>query len=348
MVVFAGGGTGGHLYPALAIAEALVQLRPDVRPFFVGARRGLEARVLPARGLEHLLLPIRGFDRGAGLANLRVLPALARSLGQMAGLFQRLRPELVVVTGGYAGAPAGIMAVLSGVALALQEQNSVPGVTTRQLARFARQIHVAFPESRDRLPARARPRVLESGNPIRPPVALDRDEARRSFGLSPEAQVVLIVGGSQGSAALNRAVLETVRGVEEGSLPRSEGVELLWATGPAHLTGALEALKALGGPAWVQAVGYIDAMERALASADLAVSRAGAMATAEFLAWGVPAVLVPLPTAAADHQTMNALALAGAGAAVHLRESALEELLPAPPVRAGGREPPALGGEAAG
>ncbi|MBW3534970.1 MAG: UDP-N-acetylglucosamine--N-acetylmuramyl-(pentapeptide) pyrophosphoryl-undecaprenol N-acetylglucosamine transferase, partial [Gemmatimonadetes bacterium] len=216
VAVFAGGGTGGHLYPALALANALVELRPDVHPVFVGARRGVEARVLPERGVEHLLLPVRGVDRGAGFSNWRVVPALLHSLQQVGDLFRRRRPEVVVVTGGYAGGPAGLAAILAGVPLVLQEQNSVPGVVTRALSRFAREIHVAFPEVAERLPTRARGRVRVSGNPIEPPRSIDRADARAAFGLDPEGTVALIVGGSQGSRALNEAVLDAVSGVAAG------------------------------------------------------------------------------------------------------------------------------------
>ena len=321
-MVFSGGGTGGHLYPALALADALVELRPDVRPFFVGARRGLEARVLPEQAREHLLVPIRGVARGGGLSNWRVVPALARSLWQVGRLLRRLRPELVVVTGGYAGAPAGIVAAATGRPLVLQEQNAVPGLTTRLLARRARQIHAAFPEVADALPDAAAARVFHSGNPVRPPVDVERAEARDAFDLDAGGTVVLVVGGSQGSAALNELVTDAVRRVEAGRLERPADVRLLWATGPRHLTSVTAAL---GGtvPAWIRLVGYIDRMPLALAAADVALSRAGAMATSEFLAWGLPMVLIPLPTAAADHQTRNARALEAAGAAVHLPQRGL-------------------------
>jgi UDP-N-acetylglucosamine--N-acetylmuramyl-(pentapeptide) pyrophosphoryl-undecaprenol N-acetylglucosamine transferase len=322
VVVFSGGGTGGHLYPALALADALLERRPDLRVVFIGASRGVEARVLPARRVEHVLLPVLGFERGAGLGGLRALPELGRSLQQVAELYQRLHPELVVVTGGYAGAPAGAVAALRGVPLALQEQNSVPGVTTRVLARFASQIHIAFPETVGRLPASARERVSMSGNPVRPPTQIDRADARASFGLAVDATVVLVVGGSQGSLALNQAVLDAVRAAAEGRVQRPPGLELLWSTGPSHLDKVRSELDAIGA-AWVHPVGYIDRMDAALAAADLAVSRAGAMATSEFLAWGLPSLLVPLPTAAADHQTENARSLEAAGAAVHIPQASL-------------------------
>jgi UDP-N-acetylglucosamine--N-acetylmuramyl-(pentapeptide) pyrophosphoryl-undecaprenol N-acetylglucosamine transferase len=323
VVVFSGGGTGGHLYPALALAEGLARARPDARLFFVGASRGVEARILPAVGAEHVLLPVEGFQRGSGLAGLRALPALGASLVRVVGLFRSLRPELVVVTGGYAGGPAGIAAGILGVPLAIQEQNAMPGVTTRLLSLWARQVHLAFPEAAARLPRLARGRVRVTGNPVRPAPSFDRLQARASFGLPVEGTVALVTGGSQGSAALNRLIVEVVEGVASGVLPRLSGLTLLWSTGPAHHAQITEALEAVGSPEWVRALGYIDDMPAAMAASDVAVSRAGAMTTAEILNHGLPAVLVPLPTAAADHQARNAEALAAAGAAVVAHEEGL-------------------------
>jgi len=323
VVVFSGGGTGGHLYPALALADALVRLRPDVHPFFVGASRGLEARVLPERGVDHLLLPVEGFARGSGLAGARALPGLGRSLLLVADLARTLRPEVVVVTGGYAGGPAGIVAGLLGIPLVLQEQNALPGVTTRLLSRWARQIHLAFPEAAGRLPERVRGRVQESGNPVRPLPAIPRARAREAFGLPDEGLVVLVSGGSQGAIGLNRALTEAVRGVVQGDLERPEGLILLWSTGPRHFEGIAGELARLGEPAWVRALPYIEDVPSALAAADVAIGRAGAMTTAEFLEAGLPAILVPLPTAAANHQALNAEALEKAGAAVVAPEAGL-------------------------
>jgi len=320
---FSGGGTGGHLYPALGLAGALTELRPEVHPFFVGASRGIEARVLPEKGVEHILLPIEGFRRDSVLANLGVLRLLGEALMEVAGAFRRLRPRLVVVTGGYAGGPAGLMAVLTRTRLILQEQNSVPGLTTRVLSLFAREIHLAFPEAVDRLPRSSRRRARVSGNPVRTPRAISRNEGCATFGLDPAGTVLLATGGSQGSAAMNEVLLDVVREVTSGGLRRPERLQLLWATGPTHIGTIQRELSALGSPSWVHAKGYIDDMPAALSVADLAISRAGAMATSEFLAWGIPSVLVPLPTAAADHQTANARALAAAGAALHLPQAGL-------------------------
>jgi len=322
-VLFAGGGTGGHLYPALALAEAMQAAAPAVEIHFVGARRGIEARVLPERGAPHTLLPIEPVHRRRMVRNWRVLPALVRSLAGIAALFRRFRPQLVVGTGGYAAAPACLWAVVSGVPLAVQEQNSWPGATTRLLARWARQVHLGFPEAAAHLRPGRRTRVFTFGNPIRPPAERpDAHAARSHLGLRQDATVVLVVGGSQGARAINELLLAALDGVATGALVRPAGLELLWATGPAHLDG-VRARLAEPVQDWVHTVGYIDDMPAALAASDAALSRAGAMATAELLAWGIPALLVPLPTAAADHQTHNARALDEAGAAVCLTEAGL-------------------------
>jgi len=317
VAVFAGGGTGGHLYPALAIADALHALRPQVRLVFVGAEGGLEARVLPEQGREHLLLPVRALSRRSLFANVGVLRDLARSVSRCRAELRALRPGVVVVTGGYAGAPAGLAAVLGGRPLVLQEQNSIPGLTTRLLSRWASEIHVAFPEVGARLPE---DRVRWSGNPIRPPRSVDRGVARATFGLPAEGRLLLVTGGSQGSAALNDRLVEVVLGIREGRLVRPDDLYILWQTGVNHLESVRERLGA-SVPDWLVLRAYLDDMPTAMGIADLAVSRSGAMTTSEFLAWGVPMVLVPLPTSAADHQARNAEALAAAGAAIHLPQA---------------------------
>ena len=317
VVVFSGGGTGGHFYPALALARELAALRPDTRPYFIGSRRGVEADVLPECGLDYKLVEVEGLDRRHLWNNAMVMQSLLGSVLEVFETFRRLRPELVVVTGGYACAPSGLAAACMGIPLALQEQNSLPGVTTRLLSRHAAQIHLAWPEAKQVIARRARDRVVVSGNPVRSPAGIGRGEARRRFGLAPDGRVGLVVGGSQGSAVLNRRIAEALLGTPE----RPEGFQLLWASGPAHSSGMSRELARAGSPDWVRLVPYIHDMPGALAAADLAVSRAGAMATSEFLVHGLPAILLPLPTAAEDHQTRNARALAGAGVALHLPEA---------------------------
>jgi len=322
LVVISGGGTGGHLYPALAIADALRLARPDVRVLFVGAQRGLEARVLPERGEEHVLLAVHGIDRRRILGSWRAVTGLVGAILRVVRLFMDSRPAVVVVTGGYAGAPAGIVAGLMGIPLVLQEQNSVPGAVTKLLTRFAVRIHVAYPEAIARLPMAAS-RCVVSGNPVRPPSAVDRTEARSSFGVPSDVVVVFVTGGSQGSLALNRGVVAYVEAVSRSDVVRPDLLHFLWATGRAHFESVASAVEAAGAPAWVHAVPYVDDMPVALAAADVALSRAGAMTTAELVNQGLPAILVPLPTAAEDHQSFNARALEAAGAARVLPEREL-------------------------
>ncbi len=325
VVIVSGGGTGGHLYPALAIADELRSLRPDVRVVFVGAKRGIEAKILPERGEEHVLLPVRGIDRGRPTSAVAALAGLAVGLGRVMRTFVSLRPDVVVVTGGYAGAAAGIAAGLLGIPLVLQEQNSFPGAVTRLLTRFALRVHVAYPEAIERLPVGA-VRCVVSGNPVRPKPEADRSEARRSFGIPSDVTLTFVTGGSQGSRALNRGVTAYVQGVCRGELVRPALLHLLWSTGRGHYDEVHEAMEAVDAPEWVHALPYVDDMPRALAAADFALSRAGAMTIAELLNQGLPAVLVPLPTSAEGHQMYNARALEEAGAARVLPEA---ELTPA-------------------
>ncbi len=324
-ILFAGGGTGGHLYPALALAAAVQAEHPGTEVHFAGALRGVEARVLPQQGVPHTLLPFQPLFRSRVWRNWRVPFALASSFRGLARLFASFQPQVVVGTGGYASGPACFYGLLRGRPVAVQEQNSYPGMTTRLLARRARQVHLGFPEAIRYLKPGPHTQVFELGNPIRPPDrSLDRAECRRGFGLSPEGTVVLVTGGSQGALAVNSSLASALERVARGELPAPPpDMQLLWATGPTHAESIARRLEplALG---WVHTRGYIEDMPRALAAADVAISRAGASTTAELLAWGIPAVLVPFPAAAANHQDFNARALAEAGAALYLPETELD------------------------
>ncbi len=223
------------------------------------------------------------------------------------------RPAIVIGTGGYAAGPVVWRAQRRGLPTALQEQNAVPGLTTRWLARRARQVHLGFPEARERLRVARDAAVFALGNPIRPPEPGDRAAAARELGLAPERPTLLVFGGSQGARAINYAVA--------GALERRLFGEtnVLWGTGAAHAA----ALARYAVPGRVVVRGFFDPMSVAYRAAELVVARAGAMTVAELCAWGKPSILVPLPTAAADHQTRNARALAEAGAAIHVPEPEL-------------------------
>ncbi|HEU0014303.1 MAG TPA: UDP-N-acetylglucosamine--N-acetylmuramyl-(pentapeptide) pyrophosphoryl-undecaprenol N-acetylglucosamine transferase [Longimicrobium sp.] len=323
-VLFAGGGTGGHLYPALYLAEAFQRLDPATEVMFVGARRGVEARVLPERGVPHTLLPLEPIRRQKPWQNWRLVPAMFRTMGGLRGVFHRFKPNLVVGTGGYASGPAVAYGLMRRVPVALQEQNSYPGIVTRMTAGRVRQLHLAFPEARRYLKPGKRTEVFEFGNPIRPPdFDVDRAEARAKFGLGPGI-VGLVIGGSQGARSVNESLAADLRGIAERHLAGPPtGMQVLWATGPAHFERVQAALADIGSPEWVKPMAYIQDMPSALAAADFAISRAGAMSLAELCAWGIPSILVPFPHAAANHQHHNAVALGDAGAAIVMPEAEL-------------------------
>lgn len=323
-VLFAGGGTGGHLYPALALADAFKRLDPASEVMFVGARRGVEARVLPEKGVPHVLLPLEPIRRQKPWQNWRLVPAMLGSAAGLRSVFRAFKPDIVVGTGGYASGPAVAWGVMSGVPTALQEQNSYPGFVTRTMSGRVRQLHLAFPEARKYLKPGKRTEVFGHGNPINPPdLSLDRAAARARFGLG-EGTVCLVTGGSQGARSVNEALLGALRGVADGRLPAPPAnFQILWATGPGTHAMVTEKMAQLGNPAWVHVLPYIQDMPGALASADFSIARAGAMTLAELSAWGIPSILVPFPHAAANHQYHNALAFAEAGAAVMVEEKAL-------------------------
>jgi UDP-N-acetylglucosamine--N-acetylmuramyl-(pentapeptide) pyrophosphoryl-undecaprenol N-acetylglucosamine transferase len=311
-VLIAGGGTGGHLMPALAVAQAIRELDPGTEPVLVGARRGVEARVLPTRDFRYHLLPAEPLYRRQWWKNFRWPWLAVGLLRQIGRLYAEERPVAVLGTGGYAAGPVVYWGARAGLPTALQEQNAYPGVATRLLARRARQVYLGLPEARALLRVGPRTEVFDTGNPIPPPTPERGEAARARFGLATRAPVVLVTGGSQGALALNRAVGAWL---DSGSLP----AVVLWVTG----RGTYSQFVRYHRPPDVQVIDFLDPMADGYAVADLVVSRAGMITVAELCAWGLPSILVPLPTAAADHQTRNARVLSQAGAALLLPEAGL-------------------------
>ena len=307
-IVIAGGGTGGHLMPALALARAAADAGHE--PVLVGAARGIEAQILPRHPFRFHLLPMEPIYRRTWWRNLRWPVIAVRAWRAVGRVLAAERPAIVIGTGGYAAGPLVWRAQRAGIPTALQEQNAFPGLTTRLLARRARQVHLGFPEARARLAPGERTEVFVFGNPISPPGRIDAAAARAEFGLATTRTTMLLVGGSQGARALNETL---ARALEGGALADRN---VLWGTGAAHATQYAP----LAVPGRVVVRGFFDPIAPAYGAADLVVARAGAMTVAELCAWGKPSVLVPLPSAAADHQTFNARALASAGAAVVLLE----------------------------
>lgn len=312
-VFFAGGGTGGHLYPGLAIARALVQIESRVQPHFVGAMRGVEREVLPHTEFPHSLLDLHPVYRSRPWQNWRTLRGAATAWRAIDLLGRARQPRLVVGTGGYASGAALGWAWTRGVPIVQHIGDSRPGVTASVFARVSRECYLGFPEAEELLPHRGCV-FHDTGNPIEPPpdVRPRPAEARAHWGFPTAARVLLVFGGSQGARAINQAVAAWL---ERGLPPK---LCMIWATG----TAQFEAFKQFD-RADVRVVRYLSPIADAYAAADLAFVRGGMMATSELCAWGVPMLICPLPTAAADHQTENARALERAGAAVHLPQGAL-------------------------
>jgi len=315
-VVFAGGGTGGHLYPGLAIARALVRIDPSVRPFFIGAERGIERTALPGAGFPFALLPLHPLYRRQPWNNWKTVAGALAGWGRLGAIMREQAPSVVVGTGGYASALTLAWAIAHGVPTVQQVADAIPGMTARAFGRWARVLYLGFGEAERWMSHGSRTEVLVTGNPVDPPPAPrpTKAAARATYHFSTNgtAPVVLIFGGSQGAQAINQAVdawLTT-------GLPTA--LHLIWSTGPAsyHDYKQWEGNHVTVRP-------YLSPIADAYAACDVAVTRAGAMTCAELAAWGIPAILVPLPTAAADHQTGNARALADAGAAVLLTQAEL-------------------------
>ena len=314
-IIFAGGGTGGHLYPGLAIARALVKANPRVEPFFIGAQRGIERDVLPQVGFAFELLDLHPLYRSRPWENWKTVRGAATAWRRIAGEVESEPPACVVGTGGYASGLALAYALAHDIPFVLQEQNTHPGITAKFFSRFARQVHLGFPEARRQLRPSKKTEVFDSGNPIEPPPpdAFQKGPGRTKWGFPASGGAVLLVyGGSQGSQAVNSAVASWI---DQGLPP---GLFVIWATGKANY----DALARYESDR-VKVRAYIAPISDAYRATDFALSRAGAMATAELCAWGIPAIVVPLPTAAADHQTQNAKALVAAGAAEMIRQSDL-------------------------
>ncbi len=329
-VIFAGGGTGGHLFPALAIAEEVRSAEPDAEILFVGTKNKIEADVVPKHGFRFATISISGFRRklrpSTFLYPFKVLGALI----QARNILNDIRPHVVVGTGGYVSGPVLFMASVGGIPTLIQEQNSFPGLTTRLLGKMVTEVHLTFEESR-RYFSRT-DNLVVSGNPTRRALEhVSLPEAADYFGFSGQATTILVVGGSLGAHSLNLAFA----GHAEELL--ALGYRIVWQTGAGDLGMVRSKVAARAGALWVQP--FIERMDYAYAIADLVVCRAGATTLAELAVAGKPSVLVPYPHATADHQTANAQTVRAHGAAEVIEDARLDEQL-VPVIRglmAGGR-----------
>jgi UDP-N-acetylglucosamine--N-acetylmuramyl-(pentapeptide) pyrophosphoryl-undecaprenol N-acetylglucosamine transferase len=306
-VILTGGGTGGHIYPALAIARGLVNEDPQTEILFVGTEKGLEADVVPKAGFALAKVSAQGLERRLSLQAFAAGGRLVAGCGQARGVIRRFRPDVVVGTGGYVCAPVVLMAALAGIPAVIHEQNAFPGLTNRFLARFVDRVLLTFGDARKFFPARAAIEV--TGLPVRPEILnADPIAGRNFFGLEGDRFTILVMGGSRGARSINRSFSSLYH-----ELAGRPGVQVLHITGPTGYEETLAAARdcglepANGGNIILRP--YVYEMEHTLAAADLVICRAGAATLAELTVLGKPAILVPYPLASENHQEYNARSL---------------------------------------
>ncbi|PWJ60140.1 UDP-N-acetylglucosamine--N-acetylmuramyl-(pentapeptide) pyrophosphoryl-undecaprenol N-acetylglucosamine transferase [Dyadobacter jejuensis] len=320
-IIISGGGTGGHIYPAVAIANALRELEPGIELLFVGAEGKMEMEKVPKAGYAIVGLPIVGIQRQWTLANLAFPYKLIKSLNKARKVIKDFRPSVAVGVGGFASGPLLLVASAMGIPTLIQEQNSYAGITNKVLSKWAKKICVAYPNMERFFP---KEKILFFGNPVRSDIInIDqkREAAAQHFGLKADKQTLLIIGGSLGARSINRSLLQGLQRLADA------GYQVIWQTGKDFDGQAQEALQGLKCPG-IQSYPFIYEMDLAYAMANVVISRAGALSVSELCLAEKPAILVPYPFASEDHQTQNALSLVEQKAAIMVKdEQAGERLL---------------------
>ena len=321
--IVSGGGTGGHIFPALSIADAIKSRYPEAKILFVGANNRMEMQRVPDAGYEIVGLPIAGFDRKNLLKNIKVLWLILKSQRMAKKVIKEFAPHAVVGVGGYASGPTLKMAANMDIPTLIQEQNSYAGVTNKILAKKANMICVAYDNMERFFP---KEKIKMTGNPVRKSLIdmrANRAEAMKAMGLDENKKCVLIVGGSLGARSINEAVLANIELIKE-----NKNIQFIWQTGKLYFEEMKERSTAIGKPENLIVTDFVSNMANALSAADLVVSRAGAGSISEFALLGKAVILVPSPNVSEDHQTKNAMALVDKDAAIHVADvKAKEEMI---------------------
>jgi len=319
-IIVSGGGTGGHIYPAISIANALKQKIENCEILFVGAEGKMEMEKVPAAGYKIVGLPIRGLQRSLSKENLKFFPRLFKSLRKAKKVVKEFQPDVVIGVGGYASGPLLHVASKLGIPTLIQEQNSYAGITNKLLAKKAKKICVAYDGMERFFP---KEKILLTGNPVRKDlinIAQKNKEAKEYFKLDPQKKVILIVGGSLGARTINNSVLNALDQIKDSE------VQLIWQTGKFYFDKVKEELKS-----WdldnVKVFDFVSRMDLAYAAADIVISRAGAGTISELCLVEKPSILVPSPNVAEDHQTQNAMALVKKNAALMVKDVEAQQKL---------------------
>ena len=314
-IIISGGGTGGHIFPAVSIANAIRAKRPDAEILFVGALGRMEMQRVPAAGYEIVGLPICGFDRKNMLKNIAVLYKIWKSQRMARNIIRRFRPMAAVGVGGYASGPTLNECAKHGVPCLIQEQNSYAGVTNKILAKKVERICVAYDGMERFFPA---DKIMKTGNPVRQSLLdtkMTKAEALRALGLDEGKKTILVVGGSLGARTMNESVMQHLDDI------KASGVQMIWQTGKYYNASISESLKGRTDLPMLKVTDFISDMGAAYKAADIVISRAGASSISEFCLIGKPVILVPSPNVAEDHQTKNAMALVNKDAALYVSDA---------------------------
>lgn len=321
-VIISGGGTGGHIFPAISIANAIREKAPSAEILFVGAENRMEMRRVPEAGYPIKGLPVSGFDRKNPLKNIAVLFKLLRSQIRARKIIKQFKPDVVVGVGGYASGPTLRMAGVLGIPTLIQEQNSYAGVTNKLLSGKASKICVAYDGMECFFP---RKKILVTGNPVRQSLLENRhsrEQAAIGLNIDPAKKTVLILGGSLGARTLNESVMANL-----DLIRLTDNVQFLWQTGKYYYSDILSKLQAEKEVVNLFPTDFISEMEMAYTVADIVISRAGAGSISEFCLLRKAVILVPSPNVAEDHQTKNAMALVNKGAAIHIADGEAKDML---------------------
>lgn len=320
-VIISGGGTGGHIFPAISIADAIKNRYPEAEILFVGSEKRMEMTRVPAAGYQIVGLPIAGFNRKNLLKNISVLWKLQKSLWLSRRVIKSFRPLIAIGVGGYASGPLLKMASSMGIPTLVQEQNSYPGVTNKLLASKASAICVAYDEMDRFFP---KEKIIITGNPCRQNLLnpVSKEEAYQFFDLDPTKKTILIIGGSLGAKTINQSVRKYLQEIGD-----TNDVQVLWQAGSLYFHDLFLELPNREGTSHIHLYDFIDRMDYAYEVADLVVSRAGASSISELSLLGKPTILVPSPNVAEDHQTKNAMALVNRNAAILVKDLDAEDLM---------------------
>lgn len=320
-IIISGGGTGGHIFPAVSIANAIKEQHPEAEILFVGAEGRMEMHRVPAAGYNIKGLPVAGFDRKNLLKNISVLYKLVKSQWKARKIIKDFQPHAAVGVGGYASGPILKVAGMMGIPTLIQEQNSYAGVTNKLLAKKACKICVAY-DGMERFFEKEK--IILTGNPVRQGLrnhTINHEDAISSFGLDPNKKTILVLGGSLGARTINQCVMLDLDKI------KASGVQFIWQTGKMYINEARSAVAKAGNLSMLYVTDFIGDMATAYSAADLIISRAGAGSISEFCLLQKPVILVPSPNVAEDHQTKNALALVNKNAAFYIKDAAAKEAL---------------------